>query len=170
MKVILYTTHGGGVAIMTPNRECLRWMSAGGIWADMPAGFVDEQIDRQIAAGHSRHAAERYANAVAFGGHTEAEALEIIRDRDCAPFGTACELLDAAETQQDHWFRDAWRRSHNGGPIWIDMKAARTIQLRRIAEHAEKRKLELRMDRWRSLIRRAETPAELKQVWPRMPS
>jgi hypothetical protein len=32
----------------------------------------------------------------------------------------------------DRWFRDAWRRSSNGGPIYIDIDKAIEIQARKI--------------------------------------
>jgi len=163
---ILYTRHDGGVSICHPAAECMRWMTNGGLWADRLRGYIDEQIERQIAAGHHRRAAERFAHALAFGGCTDAEALEIIRDRDCGHLGTAYELLDVSDIPTDRWFRDAWRRSHNGGPIYVDMRKARKIQLAKLTGFASERKLELRMDRWRQRVRKAETPEHLKSLWP----
>jgi hypothetical protein len=127
MKRIVYTRHDGGVSICCPSANVIRWMGTGGRWAGYPRGFVDIQIERQIAAGIHADAAARFARALAFGGCTEAEALAIVRDRDCAHKGTGIELWDVDDVPSDRTYRDAWRRSHNGGPIIIDEKAARAI-------------------------------------------
>jgi hypothetical protein len=120
-KAIVYTRHGGGVSICYPAIECMRWMThGGGYWSGRPRGFLQTQIERQVAAGHHADAAVRFVQAMQFGGLTDAEAYAVIRDRDCAHLGTGCELWDAKDIPVDRTYRDAWRRSHNGGPIWID--------------------------------------------------
>jgi len=127
MRVIVYTPHAGGVAICHPAPECIRTMSCGGWWNGYPRGFLKTQIERQVAAGHNPDAVRRFVMAMQFGGVTEAEALAIIRDRDCAHLGTACELWDFADVPIDRTYRNAWRRSSNGGPIWIDERKATEI-------------------------------------------
>lgn len=166
-QVIVYTRADGGVEICHPADECLSAMSCGGYWDDRPRGFLDEQIERQTEAGIHRRAAVQFARAMQFGGCTQAEALTIIRDRDCAHRGTAHELWRLADVPQDRWFRDAWRRSHNGGPIGIDMAAARKIQLANAVRAAQAVKADLQLARWRDRMRKAETPEELRQIWPR---
>ena len=89
------------------------------------------QIERQIAAGHDADAARRFVIAMQFGGCSTAEAYGIIRDRDCAHLGTGCELWDVKDIPTDRTYRDAWRRSHNGGPIWLDERLAQAIDERR---------------------------------------
>jgi hypothetical protein len=142
-------------------------MSLGGRWADMPKGYIDIQIERQIEAGRNERAAVRFARAMAFGGCTDAEALEIIRDRDCGHKGMAFDLVDFRDVPSDRWFRDAWRRSHNGGPIYTGMPEARKIQMKRLQSAATQRKAELQFARWKERIRRAETPEQLKNIWPK---
>jgi hypothetical protein len=177
MRKILYTKHDGGVAVCHPAQECLRAMQVGGYWNDRPRGFVEAQIERQIAAGHRPDAAARFARALAFGGLTEREAYEIIRDRDCGHRGTAHELIDFDELP-DRWFRNAWTRSHNGGPVGISLEKARPIQWARIraavkAEAAARAEAfdprpELRVD-WgaiRSSIKRAGDVDDLRRIWP----
>ena len=152
-------------------------MATGGRWADHPRGFVDVQIERQIAAGHNHDAAARFARALAFGGLPEREAYEVIRDRDCGHLGTAHDLIDASELP-DRWFRNAWTRSHNGGPGSINLEKARSIQWARIraavkAEEAARAEAfdprpELRVD-WgviRSSILRAADADDLRRIWP----
>jgi hypothetical protein len=178
MKRILFTRHDGGVSVCTPSANCIRWMATGGRWADQPRGYVDIQIERQIAAGHHPDAASRFARALAFGGLTEREALEVIRDRDCGHLGTAHDLIDPAELP-DRWFRNAWMRSHNGGPVSISVEKAKPIQWGRIraAVAAETKAREesfdplpkLRVD-WgalRSSIKRAADTDDLRRIWPR---
>jgi hypothetical protein len=128
---IVYTRHDGGVTICCPSANAVRWMGSGGRWADMPHGFVEVQIERQIAAGIHADAAARFARALTFGGCSEAEALAIIRDRDCAHKGTGIELWAVDDVPTDRTYRGAWRRSHNGGPIVIDERKAMEIDERR---------------------------------------
>lgn len=165
-KRILYTRHDDGVAIVHPSANCIRWMCLGGRWADRERGYLNMQIERQIAAGHHERAVIRFCQAMMFGGCTNAEALEIIRDRDCGHKGTAFELVDFADVPTDRWFRDAWRRSHNGGPIYIDMRVARKIQKKKIEDAARKIQASLQWGRWNDRLRKAETPEKLKQVFP----
>jgi hypothetical protein len=177
MKRILYTTHDGGVSVCTPSPRCVRVMATGGRWSDMPRGFLDIQIERQIAAGHLPDAASRFARALAFGGLTEREALEVIRDRDCGHLGTAHDLIDPDELP-DRWFRSAWVRSHNGGPVSISVEKARPIQWGRIraAVKAENKRREEAFDEVpeikvdfgavRSSIKRAADADDLRRIWP----
>jgi hypothetical protein len=177
MRRILFSRPDGGVSVCTPSANCIRWMATGGRWADKPRGFVDVQIERQIAAGHRPDAAARFARALAFGGLTEREALEVIRDRDCGHLGVAHELIDPDELP-DRWFRDAWRRSHNGGPVSVDITKARPIQwgrIRSVVKAENKRRAdafeetpEITLD-WgalRSAIKRAGDADDLRRIWP----
>jgi hypothetical protein len=77
------------------------------------------------------------------------------------------------------WFRDAWVRSHNGGPIDISLPKARAIQFRQIKLSVNKentRRLEeidlfdcaIEPD-WgaiRDAIRQADDVDDLRRVWP----
>lgn len=179
-KCIVYNRRrDGGVSICRPTNDIIAWMGCGGYWDAFPRGFMNVQVERQIESGISQDAARRYAHAVSFGGRTTAESLEIIRDRDCAPHGTAMELWDVDDVPRDRWFRDAWRRSHNGGPISIDLKLARSIQWKRAraAVAAENRRraeqfdlvhpIEIDWGRLRERMRRASDEIELKYLWPR---
>lgn len=166
---IIYTRLDGGVSICTPTAECMAWMTGGGgYWNGFPPGYADIQIERQIEAGHHPHAAHRFAHAMMFGGCTDAEALEIIRDRDCGHLGTAHELVGISDIYTDRWFRDAWRRGHNGGPVYVAMPAARQIHVAKLKRFAAQHRIELQMPRYRQRIRKAETPEELKSIWPEL--
>jgi hypothetical protein len=145
----------------------------------MPRGFVTTQIELNIANGVHSDVAARFVRSLAFGGCTEAEALALIRDRDCAPYGTACELWDADDFPGDRWFRNAWVRSHNGGPISISLRLAKPIQWDRMRDavataNAERRETfersadPIRVDwgQMRSRIHAASDVDDLRRVWP----
>lgn len=176
-KRIVYTRHDGGVSICTPTDWIISVMSCGGLWNDRPRGFADRQIASMVKRGVDEDTAHRYVRAVQFGGCTTAEALEIIRDRDCAPHGTAIELWDASEVPTDRWFRDAWRRSHNGGPISVNLKLAKAIQMNHIGdaifdENMKRQKramgpLEWDRDWLRRKIMQVRDEIELRSVWPK---
>ena len=137
---------------------------------------MDRQIASMVNRGVREDAAHRYAKAVMFGGCTTAEALEIIRDRDCAHLGTAIELWDVDEVPTDRWFRDAWSRSHNGGPISISLKKAKPIQMARIGDaifeaNMKRQKklmapLEWDRDALRTQIMQARDERDLRRIWP----
>lgn len=124
---ILYTTPTGGVAIVCPAEECIAAMWDGCYWAAMPPGYWIIQVIHQIAAGHKPAAAYKFARSLHYGGVSRPKAIEIIAERDCGHLGAAIEIVDIDEIPTDRTYRDAWRRSSNGGPIWIDEEHAQRI-------------------------------------------
>lgn len=177
-KRIVYTRYDGGVSVCIPTADIFRIMQVGGYWNDRPHGFVEAQIERQIKGHIHPDAARRFAHAVAFGGCSEAEAWAIIRDRDCGHLGRLHELHDVSDMPGDRWFRDAWRRSPNGGPINISMDLARPIQWQKARAAAKKERerregclepmkpLRIAWQSIRAAIRHARDPDELRKVWP----
>lgn len=188
-RIVYNRKSDGGVSVYAPAQNCLAMMACGGRWNGERRGFLHDQIDRQIERGIRSDVAQRFVLAMQFGGCTTAEALEILRDRDCAPHGTAIELWDSDEIPSDRWFRDAWVRSHNGGPIAINRRQARRIhaaqiEIRKtellrdlrlraaIAESdAEALRIGLRGDHVaaiavRSVLRDADDPEHLRSLWP----
>lgn len=169
-KRIVFNRHDGGVSICCPTDWAISMMGCGGLWDRRPRGYMDIQVERQIARGVKPDVARRYARAMQFGGCTTAEALEIIRDRDCD--GTAIELWDVAEVPTDRWFRDAWYRSHNGGPISINVEKARPIQWRHIKDTYKKRMSDLLFEEfdlepYKHKIIAARDDGELRRIWPK---
>lgn len=178
MKRIVYTRYSdGGVDVCTPAPEIFRIMQCGGYWDRMPRGFVDRQIELQIEGGVAPDHARRFAHAVAFGGCSEAEVWDIIKDRDCARHGTLHELMDTSELP-DRWFRDAWRRSPNGGPVGVNIGIARLIQWQKIYEAVQeenkrrawnlfgKRPIKLNKLEYQAAIKRARDDEELRRIMP----
>jgi hypothetical protein len=175
-EIIVTTAWSGGVALANPAAEIMRAMSCGGYWGDKPRGFVCKQIESKIAQGKDRDASRRFCRALAFGGCTDGEALAILRDFLCGHLGTAHEIVDIDDVPPDRWFRDAWRRSQNGGPIYMHLPTAKRIQLERIkgaVERHNQARLALgrkpREPHWGELgnsIRHARDEDELRRVWP----
>lgn len=176
MKHIVFTRHDGGVSVNTPNPDIIAHMMNGGYWHKFPHYDEDEQIDRQMKGGIRQDHAVAFARAIMRGGLSDREAFAVMRDRDTARLGTLHELQDTEDLPNDRWFRDAWRRSHNGGPIAIAMPKARVVQLDKIKDALairNRKRIELGRDpfklSWWSLgsaIRHARDEDELKAVWP----
>lgn len=165
-KFIIYTRFDGGVDICSPSLTALRFMTTGGgRWDGFDPGFLDRQINAHSQHGIGERIARTFVHAMQFGGHTHAEAYGIMRDRFCTHLGTGCELWNKEDLQLDRWFRDAWKRSQNGGPIYIDMRIARKIQLSHLRILAKQYDIDLRWPLWRERIRKAKTPEQLKQIW-----
>lgn len=175
-KRILYTRPDGGVSVCAPSLTALAYMTGGGgRWDGFPRGFLDRQIAEQSKCGVGERAASDFVKAMQYGGLTTAEAYGVMRDRFCSHLGTACELVDTAAISADRWFRDAWRRGHNGGPIEIAMGKARRIQLERIKGAVKavngsrlalgRRPMVQEWGRIGDAIRHARDPQELQRVW-----
>jgi hypothetical protein len=131
MKRLVYTRHDGGVSICAPSLTALAYMTGGGgRWDDIirwDREFLDRQIAAQAKDSVGEWAAARFVRAMQFGGLTTAEAYGIVRDRFCAHLGTGCELWDVEDVPTGRRYRNAWRRSHNGGPIFLDGRAVLKI-------------------------------------------
>ena len=133
---IVYTRPDGGVSVCSPSLTALRHITGGGgRWDEeiqnLPRGFLDRQIAEQAKCGVGEWAAARFVRAMQFGGFSTPEAYGIVRDRFCAHLGTGCELWDVEDVPIDRRYRDAWRRSHNGGGIWLDERKVMEIDERR---------------------------------------
>ena len=181
-KALVYSRHEGGVSVCFPTTEAMRSMTGrGGYWDDHPRSFLDELVYRKtspdLQRGHhiTEDAAWRFVRAMQYGGCSTAEAYEIIAEHDCSRFGDLIELQDTEEFP-DRWFRDAWRRSRNGGPISVDLVKAKKIQMDKIkASISEKNKPRIALGRkvtipawWDigSAVRRARDTEELRKIWP----
>ncbi len=180
MRCIVSTRPDGGVSITHPTAEFMTIFTNGGA----PAGYFlgmtrDGQIASFVKRGIREDVAVKWMDALLLGGLTDAEAYELIRDKDTKPEWTGNELWDRTELPTDRWFRDAWKRSHNGGPIYIDLNIARRIQFREIqtAVHVENERRKKDFDLWQSqfecnmaavreMIRSKNEPLELRRVWP----
>ncbi len=175
---ILFTRHDGGVSVCYPTRNIFCVMQAGGWWDDRPRGYIEEQIRRQVESGIDEEHATRFALAVAFGGVTESEAWEVIRDRDCARRGFDFQKIHSSELP-DRWFRDAWtRKGSNSGIPYVDLEQARLIQWKKIVHMTDaenkkreldlygKKPIKLNKMTWQRAISKARDADELRRVLP----
>lgn len=126
--MIVSTLDNGAVEVLYPSPTVLRAATSGG--GLIQNGNVDAEIEKWKAAGLDTNIASRFIKALAFGGCTTAEILGLITDKDVK--GVSPELV--GEVPFDRYFRNAWRRRKNGGPIWIDLEEARRMQARYILD------------------------------------
>jgi hypothetical protein len=175
----LYTRNiDKAVEVNWPVESIIKVMSHGGWWDEHPTprGYVDIQIERQIADGRLPDAARAYAHAVHFGGKTTAESLAIIRDRDCGHVGHDIHPVSAGDLPP-RVFRNAWRRGHNLNII-LDMEECRQMHWRRLSASVDgenKRRSSLLYEEppipfdinyFRRAIRNARDDEELLRIWP----
>jgi hypothetical protein len=187
VSLIVYTRPSdNGISVCNPTPWALDIMcNGGGLWNDRPRGFVDEMVRRKSCPilQKGKHVSEdiawRFVRAMQYGGCTTAEALDIIREHDCTRGGdgTLHELMDYDDLP-DRWFRDAWRRSSNGGPPSVELAAARLIQWQRIYEAVQQenkrrawnlfgpRPIKLNKLEYQRAIKLARDDEELRRIWP----
>jgi len=120
---ILATRPDGGVAITIPSENGILYLMHGPTgpwhpWFQCSWWFSIWQWRSMVKRGVPVKAAWTYAQTMLKGGVTRQQAIEIIAARDCR--GLAIEIVDVSEIPDDRTYRDAWRRSPNGGPVWID--------------------------------------------------
>ena len=129
---ILDTRTGGTVAVTCPAESGISYLMRGASdpfhpWHGRGWWFWIVQFNRMIARGVKPGAAYRYARMMVTGGCSRRDAIEIIAERDCGHLGSAVEIVDVADLPADRTYREAWRRSLNGGPVWIDEEHALRI-------------------------------------------
>lgn len=136
---ILDTRPGGRVAVTCPAESGISYLMRGSSdpfhpWHGRGWWFWIVQFNRMLAEGMKPKAAYRFARMMVTGGCSRREAIEIIAERDCGHRGVAIEIVDIDDIPNDWKHRDAWRRSQNGGPIWIDEDHAQRIDEARLWE------------------------------------
>ena len=136
-KRIVYTRHDGEVAVCAPSLTALRYMTGGGgRWDGFPRGFLDRQIAKQSEECGERNAHRFVHGHAVWRMHRRRSLRTDARPLLRAP-GSGIELWDVDDVPKDRWFRDAWVRSHNGGPIDVSLSKARGVQFRRINNAVE---------------------------------
>lgn len=138
---------GGGIGTWFLWRRGLRsWLSGGVLVRDLATYAIAGEIPISVAleweaekfvrdalwrpdrsAAERRRLAERWVNALHTGGLSEIKAVRLIVEKDMTAWGLAPEIVDVDDIPNDRRHRNAWRRSRNGGPIWIDDDKAREI-------------------------------------------
>lgn len=186
---IVYTHFDGTVGAIMPAHHAIARLTSGGGFYDpwikqQPRGLLDEMVRRKTCADIQKgrpcptsDAAWRLVNGLQYGGLSTPEAWDAIKDHDAARYGR---LFDVQRLDEfpDAWWRSAWHRSANGGPIVVDLFKARTSQWERAraavrAENAKrrdsfdgKRRLKINWEALRTAMRNARDEHELRKVWP----
>ena len=179
--IIVSTRPDGGVSLTVPSLEIMSWLTLGGApkgYFDCPIDW-DAQINEMTSRGVYADVAQSYVRGVLCGGFTDAEAYGLIRDRDTKPEWTGKELWGRSKIPVDRWFRNAWMRSQNGGPIYIHMPRARYVQFGRIraaiAQENKRREndidlfdvpVECDLSELKRRIHQASDEIELRRIWP----
>lgn len=143
---IVFTGPDGRVGVTAPTHEALYFMTGpGGYWNGYHFGFLAELVRRKtcpiLQKGHpcTKESATRFVKAMQWGGRSCEEAWDIIAQHDCARWGTAVEIVHVDDLPLEHdqpnprRYRDAWRRSPNGGAIYVDERIAHQIDEQRNA-------------------------------------
>lgn len=133
---IVYTRPDCRVGVLVPAPEWLAGVTGVG-------GLIErEQSVEQIllhmvpkaegGLGLSAAQAIYYVNSCVNGGLAPKDAYALLVMRDVPTDCSGVEIWHTEDVPADRWFRDAWRRAPEGGPIHIDLDAARAIQAKRI--------------------------------------
>lgn len=189
------TKADGGVTVVCPSPRFKAVVTGAGVNAWLAArGYEPEpwrdelwwwrrQVKGMVKGGIEEQPAWRIVYGISRGGFSDRLFFAALADYACKPQGTGIELWDAADVPGDRWFRDAWRRAAEGGPIRIDLQAARGVQEAAIARAVDDWNTIERRDPsrwghngpafieldWRWLRRAtaaARSPEELMMVWP----
>lgn len=141
---LVFSFPDGRVGVTQPTHEALYFMTGrGGYWDGRPPGFLPELIRRktcqimQRGRACTREAATNFVKAMQWGGRSWMEAWTILGQHDCARLGgRVIEIQHINELPPTREHRDAWRRSANGGPIYVDDALAMAIDEKRQREAA----------------------------------
>lgn len=166
------------MTITLPAPRAFRARTNGGGLMSFYGTTIAREVEKAEQDGRDADLAREWATAGEYGGLTDAECWDLFR-RWCLPAGAlAVDLIDVADLPGDRWFRNAWRRSPNGGPIWIDLERARPVQRWRIAgavveENARRTRsltapLAADFDALRQATETASSLEELRAIWPEM--
>jgi hypothetical protein len=143
---ILCTNPDSSVAVVVPSPRCVKALHDG---HDIPGwltpfrimwNFLADPMWRPELSPVARaKLAGRWVMARLLGGLQEREAVSLIGEVTAPPYATALEVVDVSEIPSDRTHRNAWRRSRNGGPIWIDEDIAQQIDEARMWSSYERK-------------------------------
>lgn len=173
---IIHTRPDGGVSITDLSERCYRAMCIGGGLRTS----VARECEKAEQQGRDVDLARRWATALRDGGCSDGEAMDLFRRWCIPPDHGAVMLLSDEDLGEyippDRWFRDAWRRGHNGGPVWIDLSLARPIQRKRIQagiDWENRRRaadllppVEIDLQAFRAATEAADSVERLRAIWP----
>lgn len=147
-KRIIWTDSNGNVRRYTPAPQAMKALTGDGGMLD-PA-HIDKQAASYVTAGMGGAEARKLAEGFANGGLTEAEALDLIRDRHLLTNATNVTVVEAAELPYFGSFgRFAWRQDGAAAPVF-DMGRARSIKTDQIRVERDNRLAILDIDYMRA--------------------
>lgn len=158
----MYTRPDRGVAICYPTPWNIAVLTGWG-WPDI-IPIRDRLIANAVRAGRSETEATRWINALIAGQKTDAEALELVAERAVPKDAAGTEVWDVADLPRSRWYRNAWRRSRNGGPISIDLEAAKALDLFRIPRVRKKAIEESEAQREDAIMAGSPLVSRLEQI------
>lgn len=145
---IVFTVLGGRVAITYPMAAMLEALARGGYDGDRHREanvmLLEPRWRADLSPAARREIAYGWAEGLIFGGLGSKDALRLIRERDAPEGGLAGDIVPVDTLPTDRRHRNAWRRSPNGGPIYVCEATAARIDAERTvrAERARREKAE----------------------------
>lgn len=137
---IIYTrAEDNGVGVVIPSARCFAALTGAGLHEDEPwrrsRAFMEMQVRNfgRSTPPVAEAIARRWVMAMAFGGLSPSAFFALLINKDVPEASrSTAELIDVDELPKDRWFRDAWSRSPNGGPITVNLDRARVVQARHV--------------------------------------
>ena len=108
MKIVVHK-RSDGVSITHFSPSLLAVMTGRGYGWDQQR--IDREIEKFVADGKAVDTVRPYMNAVANGGVTEAQAIELIRAHAHKAGCLGCTVIEDTDLPTDLYFRSAWEWS-----------------------------------------------------------
>ena len=106
MKVVVHNRNDGGVTISYFSSSLLAVMMGTGYGWNQER--INYEVGKFVAGGKAEDIVLPYMEAVANGGVTEAQAIELINAKDDKANCLGCTVIEDTDLPSDQYFRDAW--------------------------------------------------------------
>lgn len=127
MKRVVATNADGSVTVIVPSPRCVDVLMTGGAVVDRASAInlllSSGSWQSDLTPVTRRRLAETWVEGLITGGLSEDEAVALIGEYSRAPGMTALEVIEAHDLPE-RTYRNSWRRSRNGGPVYIDEEHA----------------------------------------------
>jgi len=109
MKVVVHQRSDGGVIVSHFSPTLLAvMMGAGYGWSQQR---IDREVEKFVLAGKATDVVRPYIMALANGGVTELQAIELIRAKSDRADCRGCVVIEDTDLPSDRYFRNAWEWS-----------------------------------------------------------
>jgi hypothetical protein len=109
MTKIVVHKHADGISITSFNTTLLALMTGNGYGWEQER--IDYEVAKFVAGGTAEDVIRPYMNAVANGGITEVQAIDLIRAKDDKADCLGCTTIENTDLPTDRYFRNAWEWS-----------------------------------------------------------